>query len=242
MNNLLRGADKPSYTDGSFPFSNLRIQAALGTTSTPEAGDAIIFWDQWVVNIIEDAARKVISQKKLDELWRPANDEQNANALDRIAVEIKSSAELAVRSAGILLFVARVVNFRFPTPKGQPDKISEQQIITWESEWERKRTKILDEAVAESERAQDDARAYAESILLNSIAEGLQKTHEIHPKLPRYVIAVRFLRALQNYIQQVPQQEGENSSEDDKKVAGLGSFLRFQEDRFLSNEGKEQKK
>ncbi len=242
MNSLLRGADKPSYTDGNFPFSNLRIQAALGTTSTPEAGDAIIFWDQWVVNIIEDAARKVISQKKLDELWRPAKNEQNANALDRIAVEIKNSAELTVRSAGILLFVARVVNFKFPTPKGQPDKISEQQITTWESEWERKRKKILDEALAESEKAQDDAHAYAESILLNSIAEGLQKTYEIHPKLPRYVIAVRFLRALQDYIQQVPKQEVEDSSEDDRKVAGLGSFLRFQEDRFLSNEGKEQKK
>jgi len=107
MNNLLRGADKPSYTDGSFPFSNLRIQAALGTTSTPEAGDGIIYWDQWAVNIIEDAARKVISQKTLDELWRPENDKKEANALDRIAVEIKSGAELPLRSAGILLFVAR---------------------------------------------------------------------------------------------------------------------------------------
>jgi hypothetical protein len=242
MNSLLRGADKPSYTDGSFPFSNLRIQAALGTTSTPETGDAIIYWDQWVVNIIEDAARKVISQKTLDELWRPVNDQKGINALDGIAAEIKSSAELSIRSAGILLFVARVVNFSFPTAKGQPDKISEQQITTWESEWERKRTKILDEAQAESDRAQNDAHAYAESILLNSIAEGLQKTHEIHPRLPRYVIAVRFLRALQNYIQKVPKEEGEENSESDKKVAGLDSYLRFQENAFLSSSGKEQKK
>jgi len=242
MNSLLRGADKPSYTEGSFPFSNLRIQAALGTTSTPEGGDTIIFWDQWVVNIIEDAARKVISQKTLDELWRPANDEKGANALDRIAAEIKSRAELTLRSAGILLFVARVVNFNFPTAKGQPDKITEQQITTWGSEWERKRNKILDEAQAESDRAQQDAHAYAEPILLNSIAEGLQKTYEIHPRLPRYVIAVRFLRALQNYIQKVPKKESEGNSESDKKVAGLDSYLRFQEDLFLSGGGKELKK
>jgi len=241
LNSLLRGADKPSYTDGSFPFSSLRIQAALGTTSTQEAGNAIIYWDQWAVNIIEDAARKVISQKTIDELWRPAEDEKNANALDKIAAEIKNQAALTLRSAGILLLVGRVVNFNFPAAKDQPDKITEQQITTWESEWERKRTKILDEAQAESDRAQQDARAYAESILLNSIAEGLQKTYEIHPRLPRYVIAVRFLRALQNYIHEMPKGEGEGNSESDKKVAGLDSFLRFQEDRFLSERGKEHK-
>jgi len=240
-NSLLRGADKPSYTIGSFPFSNKRIQAALGTTTTQETGDAIIYWDQWAVNVIEDAARKVISQITLDELWRPANDQKGANALDEIAFEIKSSAALTLRSAGILLLVARVVNFKFPTAKDQPDKISEQQITTWESEWERKRTKILDEAQAESNRAQQDARAYAESILLNSIAEGLQKTYEIHPRLPRYVIAVRFLRSLQNFIHEMPKKEGEGNSESNKKVAGLDSFLRFQEDLFLSKGGKEQK-
>ena len=238
MNGLLRGANKPNHIEGSFPFSSLRVQAALGTTSTQATEDVVIYWDKWALNVVEDAARKVISQKRLDELWRPEDDKKEANALDKIADEIKDSAYLPLRAAGILLFVARIVNFHFPTAKGQIDHISQQQISTWGSEWKRKRTKILDEAQAESDRAQQEARAYAESILLNSIAEGLQKTHDIHPRLPRYVIAVRFLSALQNYIHKMPK-EGEGNSESDKKVEELESYIRYQQSLFLSGNGKE---
>ena len=72
MNTILRGADKPNYTKGSFPYSNLRVQAALGVTSTKATTKTpIIYWDQWAINIVEDQTRKVISQKNLDELWRP---------------------------------------------------------------------------------------------------------------------------------------------------------------------------
>jgi len=83
-----------------------------------------------------------------------------------------------------LVLVARVVNFRFPSEKGQLDRISEQQIATWGSEWERKRTNILADAQAESERSQQEARAYAESLLLNCHRRRLTKNREIDPNLP----------------------------------------------------------
>jgi hypothetical protein len=207
MNPVLRGADKPSYTLGSFPFSRQRIQATLGVTSTKATtGDALIYWDQWAINVVEDQARKAISQKDLDELWRPANDTKFANALDIIAKEIKENSEFTLRAAGILLFAARVVNFHFNDRSKEipPDTISLQQLTTWSSEWERKRENILSEAQADAERAQQEARAYAESILLNSIADGLQKAKAMNPDLPRYVIAMRFLSSLQDYIHKQP--------------------------------------
>jgi hypothetical protein len=99
MNSILRGADKPSYTLGSFPFSHPRIQATLGVTSTKAGtGDTLIYWDQWALNVVENMARKVLSQKNLDELWRPAKDEKFANALDGIANEIKAAAYLPLAS------------------------------------------------------------------------------------------------------------------------------------------------
>jgi hypothetical protein len=202
MNPGLRGADTVTHNIGSFPFSHLRVQAAIGITSSKSAGDVPIYWDQWVLSVIERETRQVISQKNLDELWRPLDDKKGANALDDIAIRIKDKAYLPLRSAGILVLVARVVNFRFPREKGQPDGISDQQIATWGSEWERKRTNILAGAQAESERYQQEARAYAESLLLNAIAEGLQKTEEIDPNLPHYVIAMRFLSALQDLVHQ----------------------------------------
>ena len=241
LNLLLRGADKLSYTEGSFSYSHLRVQATLGMTSTKTTTDEkIIYWDQWAVNVIEDQTRKVISQKNLDELWRPADDKKFANALDVIAEEIKKNSELTLRGAGILLVVARVVNFRF-LPKagakeGEMDDISRQQINTWASEWERKRDHILSEAQAESDRSQQEARAYAESLLLNSIAEGLQKTHEINPNLPRYVIAMRFLSALQDYVHQQPA-EGEQGEDIKRRMAELQkNFIDWQEQLYPDQE------
>jgi len=224
LNPALRGADTITHTLGSFPFSHLRIQAAIGITSSKSTGDVPIYWDQWVLSVIEREARQVISQKNLDELWRPLEDKKGANALDDIAARIKDKAYLPLRSTGILVLVARVVNFRFPSEKGQTDGISEQQIATWGSEWERKRTNILAEAQAESERSQQEARAYAESLLLNAIAEGLQKTEEIDPNLPHYVIAMRFLSALQDLVHQQTTGE-ESNSENANRLAELQNRL-----------------
>jgi regulator of protease activity HflC (stomatin/prohibitin superfamily) len=235
MNAILRGADKPTYTKGSFPYSNLRVQAALGVTSTKATTNTpIIYWDQWAVNIVEDKTRKVISQKNLDELWRPAEDKKYANALDIIAKEIKENAEFTLRTAGILLLVARVVNFQFPDMNpdmnNEIDGISRQQLATWSSEWDRKRIRILAEAEAESEHSQQEARAYAESLLLNSIAEGLQKAKDIDPELPQYVIAMRFLSSLQDYV---------HKQTDEKSMEELQNSLQEWQDQFLTNYGKE---
>ncbi|MBI5933431.1 MAG: hypothetical protein HY867_06950 [Chloroflexi bacterium] len=238
LNPLLRGADKLTHTKGSFPFSHARVQAALGTTST-KAGDPsqLIFWDQWAMNVIEDQARKVISQKNLDEMWRPADDFKFANAMDVIANETKANAEIVLRAAGILLVVARVVNFSFPYSDGQADEFAKQQLASWGSEWARKRNDILAEAEAEAERAQQEARAYAESVLLNSFAEGLQKTHEINPELPRHVIAMRYLSALQDYIHKKPA-DAEENEETLKRMADLQEVLTLWHQRYHPEDGR----
>lgn len=241
-NTLLRGADKPSYTKGSFPYSSLRVQAALGVTSTKAiAGNPIIYWDQWAINVVEDQTRKVISQKNLDEMWRPAEDKKFASAMDIIAKEIKENTETTLRAAGILLVVARVVGFQFPLPpeptsdSPQIDGISKQQIETWGSEWDRKRAEILDEAKAESEHAQEEARAHAESLFLNSIAEGLQKTKEMNPDLPRYVIAMRFLSTLKNYLHNQPAENAQSIEESHR-------FLMDRQNQSPSHSSKDKEK
>ncbi len=241
MNAILRGANKLSYEKGSFHFSNLRVQAALGMTSTKAAvGDPLVYWDQWVMNIVEDQTRKVISQKNLDEMWRPANDKKFANALDVIANEIKQNSELAMRAAGILLLTARVVNFHFSAADGKVDEITRQQIATWCSEWDGKRATILAKADAESERAQQEARAYAEALLLGSIAQGLQKTQEINPNLPRYVIAMRFLSSLQDYVQKnPPDNDGNKEREEQKKITQLSNSFKEWQELFYPNQGAE---
>jgi len=203
MNSLLRGGRKLTHTVGSFRYSHIRVQAALGTTGTKISADNLmVYWDQWALNVVEDHARKVISQKNLNELWRPEKDKQFANALDIIANEIRENAGPILRAAGILLVVSRVVNLDFTNGDEKADDVLNQQLATWASEWKKKCLDISSKAQAESEHAQQEAQAYAEQILLNSVADGLQKAHEMHPRIPRYVIAMRFLTALQEYIHQ----------------------------------------
>lgn len=208
MNPTLRGADKLTYTKGSFPFSAPRVQATLGVTSTKATPEnPIIYWDQWVLNVIEDHARKIVSKKNLDEMWRPAEDKKLANALDAIARELKESSEITLRAAGILLVAARVVNFNFLNENDKADEIMKQQLTNWGSEWERERVHILSEAQARADHAQQEARAYATSTLLNSIADGLQKTELMDKELPRYVIAMHFLSSLQDFIHKQPDEK-----------------------------------
>jgi hypothetical protein len=206
-NPLFNKARIPINNGGSFPFSPQRIQATLGTTSSKaNVPDSTIYWDQWAMNVVEDQARKVIAQKKLDELWRPSagNDKKFDNALDVIAREIVSRAAPILRASGILLFVARVANFSFPKEKeNQPDEITQQQIENWVSEWEDKRSKIMVEAQADAENAKQKARRDVAAQMLQAIAEGLQMTQEISPNLPPHITAMLF-SALLEYIDKSP--------------------------------------
>ncbi|RIK53264.1 MAG: hypothetical protein DCC59_07645 [Chloroflexi bacterium] len=217
MNPLLGEAKEPSYTTGSFPFSHRRVQAAIGTTSVKTVVlDKALHWDQWALNVVTEEARKIISQKNLDELWRPAGDKEGVSAMDDIAMELKARVEWTLRANGIVLAVARVVNFSFPNKNG----IEEQQIAAWGADWKRRRAEKLAEAEAAAERDQQEARAYAEAQLLDSIAEALQKTGG-GEELKKRVIAMRYLSALQDFAHK-------NTPEEEEKIKELHDSIRGQ--------------
>ena len=233
----LHGLNKLTYTDGSFPFSHPRVQLTLGTTSTRVAeGTPLLYWDQWVMNIVEDQVRKVISQKNLDEMWRPPNDQKFANALDVIAADIREDLAIALRAAGILLVAARVVNFKFfPVKKGEGeevDDISKQQLDLWVSDWERKRMEKLNKAQNESDFMQREARVFAESLLLNTMVESLKKAHELDDELPHHIIAMRFLSALQDFTHKQAE-DGEESEMQKKMMSELRKEFKTWQDSFF---------
>ncbi len=228
-NPMLKNAARLDYTDGSFPFSRPRVLATVSVTGAKVSeNEEPIFWDQWALSVVEDAARKVVAEKNLDEFWRPAEDKEFANALEVIAQEIKDRCAETLRAAGILLYAARIVNFSFPAS----EEIEKQQIASWGARWARKRAEILARAEAESEKMQQEARAYAQSMLLEAIAEGLQKTQEINPGLPRYVIAMRFLNALQDFIRKRTPGEAANA-EAERRISELQNYLREWQNAFM---------
>lgn len=202
QNPLLKDAGEPEYKQGSYPFSRKRVRAALGAMGIVSAREdksgPAIHWDERVLFYVEKAASIVLSQRCIDELWRPRNDREHANALDEIAEEMKAEVAPRLQQWGIRLFACRVVKFEFLENK--KNEIVDQQIKSWSAKWESKTNQTLAEGEAEAARLEQAANAYAHSVLLAAVADGLEKTRALNKELPRYVIAMRFIGALEKSV------------------------------------------
>jgi len=208
----------------------VRVKSVLSYRSkkTTVEGEVTERWDDHVLGVAEQAAREVLAERSIEDLWK-ARENENSGAAEEIARELKGLIDGTLRTHGIELINAKAIKFSFKNgnPK-EEDKISEQQLATWSVEWERQRSMTLASGQAEAERLQQEARAYAHSILLTAIAEGLQQARAIHPNLPRYVIAMRFVGALEEMLEQQPE-----TDEIEKQKARAN--IRNAKAHFLSN-------
>jgi regulator of protease activity HflC (stomatin/prohibitin superfamily) len=215
-NTLLReGKELDKNLSGTFPYSQARVRSVLSYRSrkTTEDGEETERWDDHVLGMAEQAARGVLAERSIEDLWK-ARQNENSSAAEEIAREIKSLINGPLRIHGIELINTKATKFSFRDGKineKEEDEISEQQLATWSVEWEKQRSMTLANGQAESERLQQEARAYAHSILLTAIAEGLQQARAIHPNLPRYVIAMRFIGALEEMLEQQPKTDEEEN-------------------------------
>jgi hypothetical protein len=193
----------------SYPYSTARVKSILGTVgvhSSPADGrpGEAVHWDEWALKQIENAARQVLSQRSLDQLWRPVDDGPGKSALDEIAAEVRKIADRELRRAGLSLFAGRVVNYAVPADH----PIRRQQIDTWRSVWEQRITAARAEAEAASKEEIEKAHAFAKSEILDAIADSVQKARAEDKELPRHVIALYFIHAIEEYIQRQPDQGG----------------------------------
>ena len=137
---------------------------------TTADGEETERWDDHVLGMAEQAAREVLAERSIEDLWK-ARENENSSAAEEIASEMKGLINHPLRINGIHLINAKAANFSFKDGsihKKEEDEVSEQQLATWSVEWERQRSMTLANGQAESERLQQEARAYAHSILLNS--------------------------------------------------------------------------
>ena len=100
---------------------------------------------------------------------------------------------------GVIVFTSRMADFKFSEEK--EDAISSQQLTTWRSSWARQADQTIAEGEAEADRLEEEARAYAQSVLLKAFAEGIKHTT---PEMSRYVIAIRFINSIQELMKKNP--------------------------------------
>jgi hypothetical protein len=245
-------ANKPDANlDGIFPFSRSRIQAAIkmrGKTSTVPEEQKSIYWDERVFNQVEVTASHILSERKFDELWHPINDGPGISALDEIADQMRERLAQDLLTHGVRLFAARVVAFDFSeyqAPKSstnighqdpaKPDRryddVIMQQIESWRVNWESQRSQIITDADAEANRIQQEARAYVQSVLLTAIADGLQQTRIRYPNLPRHVIAMHFVGAIEQIAHSEEQQDASSDDSSSSVMKPRGRFVMDKRDR-----------
>jgi len=193
----------PDLNEGSFPYSKKWIRRLLklfGVTQTLPGNKTDIRWDERVVKQIEQTAQQTLSQRTLNELWQPQNGAEYDSTFIEIGDEIIAVLQKRLEEQGIIVFTARIVDYKFSEEK--EDTITGQQLATWQSSWARQATQTLAEGEAEAERLQKEARVYAQSVLLKALAEGI---NQITPEMSRYVIAIRFINAIQELMKKQPE-------------------------------------
>jgi hypothetical protein len=215
-NPLLRGGRVPDRGNDSYPYSRARVRAALGiegigSSVSGDGGFSALRWDEQVMRMVAETARRVLSEEPLSALWLPADQEQEdklvrvgkVGALDLIAEEIQGQLADTLQENGVKLYTARVVNYFLPGESGDGvDEITRQLIPVWQTRWEQRAVQKIARAEAIAERELMDANALARSMLIESIARSLKASKT--KNLPRYLVAMRFLGALDDLISQQP--------------------------------------
>jgi hypothetical protein len=208
---------------GSYWYSTARVKSVLSTAginTNPKDGEAgpAVNWDDWTIKQIENAARQVLSQRTMDGLWRPVDNKAGAGALDEISAEIRKIVGPKLRRTGINLFACRVVNFNLPVDS----PVRKQQIDSWKTQWDQRITAAVSEAAAIHEEEIEKAHAYAKSEILDAIADSIQKARAEHADLPRHVIALYFIHAIEEIVQKQPEA---GSKEAKERLDTIKSFL-----------------
>jgi len=223
-------------TIGSYPYSTARIHSLLGTTSILDADKKQKhpkeYWDEIVAQHIIEKARLVLAERTFDELWfprqddiddiikdlnenrSPRTDERSKGALDEIAQEIRKRALPRLEEIGVDLFASRVVNYIID----EESPLRKQLIATWLTEWENKINKIRLEANSESERLRVEAQIATRYAFLETIKESLKKARNIDSDLPKQIVALNFIAALQGELR------GTDDKNIEQQMAGLEAW------------------
>lgn len=212
-----KGRELDRNLSGLFPYSSVRVKAALYFRSKISQPDGEIErWDDHVLAIAEEAAREILAEHPLIELWNLEN--PNINALDEIAKQMKIHIENSLRSRGILVISAKTSpDFSDKEEFAEKDrdvkeKVIQQQIATWSVERERERKISQTDTEITAERIEQEARVYAHSALLTAIADGLQFARARDPNMVRYIIALRYVGALESMVDQQPDDEEQKNA------------------------------
>ncbi|MDX1614188.1 MAG: SPFH domain-containing protein [Candidatus Promineifilaceae bacterium] len=179
-----------------FPFDEEAVrQTAYLQINT--ADDEIVRWDTLALALTVAALAEIVAEYHLDELIYVDGDD--SQGLRVIKGEMEQRARTRLRQLGIELRGSRLGPFELGP------EIREQHQSRWRARWENRRR--LQEADQQAAALQDEevARAEAEALLLQAIAEGLRRVRQGGSQAQtRDVVVLRFVETLESLTRDNP--------------------------------------
>ena len=134
-----------------------------------------------------------------------------ALAQPRYRAAIKDLCFFNMLCMGIHFYSCILVNFEFERDKAEDvGEVEHQKIIAWQADWQRNSNGNRAKEMQKQRSCNKKARAHAWATLLTSIAEGLHDAPVQYPNLPRNLVAVRFMGALEEMLQRQPDGDGKS--------------------------------
>lgn len=177
-----------------FPFNEESVrQAAYGQTNL--ADGKVDTWESLPLIIAEGQLGEVVSQTRLDELVDPEDSELRMH--DKLKKTMESRARSTMRRFGVLVRSARLGRL------GLPDEVRDQRLEYWGSYWELEEDLRRKAGEAVARDIEEMAIAQAEALMLQALAEGLQRAKSTDQDFePKAIVALRLVEALEKMAQQ----------------------------------------
>ena len=200
---LGKGITLDSNIKCSYPYSSARIHAALSSTTVDSAyshkkNSEKIYWDEVVLQRVSEVARIVLSERNLNELWIPKNDNRGSSALDEIATEISERARSRLREIGVALFSARIVNY-VVSPNAP---LRKQLINSWLAIFNQRVNSTTLDGQTEAEILRARAKASARNSFMQAMTESMKQARQANPDFPKKIIALNFISTLQQLLEE----------------------------------------
>jgi hypothetical protein len=186
---ILWGDDKPTKNK-PFPYDPEAVKkAAYSETVQPDG--SITRWDSLAMLITGGQLRTIVAEEKLDELIV-----SEANGIEvhrRLQLEMERRAKNIMRGYGVMIRGTRLGALELPK------EVEALRKRYWQASWDTQRTRQMTDGEVKILESLEFARAEAEAIMLQAIAEGLQRAQRAGRNISsKEVVALRLIESLES--------------------------------------------
>lgn len=190
---IVRSEGRPAR-DKPYPFEHDAARRAAYAHANA-GDDRIVAWDELPLVLVADELQVLAPEYRLDELVFA--EERDILGRSKLRAEMERRARERLAPFGVQLLSARIVGFKLP------GGVSQQQVEVWRAHWERLRRAQGGEDEARAVEEARVARAEAEAIMLQAIAEGLQRAQRAGSAAEDdQLLALRLIQALDSLAHQ----------------------------------------